>query len=270
MGRAQPVFQLPVSERQVQLMFDSVRSKPKAPQGNIAGLGLSLLIASSVTGAVLYWPLMKRAKREREVEVTLVAARATATAAEPTTAPAPAPPPPSASAPKRSVEKKVDRKPLIVEKKPESEPDLQTDSAPAPTDAAPSNSSGGEPGGVVGGVQGGVVGGVVGGVSSGVGRAGGGIGVIPFGVGMSRPTQIAGATPAYSREAIAARVEGKVLVRCVITAQGAIQDCKVIKGLPFLEAITLDALRTSRFMPVMFQGRAMAVQYLFTFNFKLP
>jgi periplasmic protein TonB len=87
---------------------------------------------------------------------------------------------------------------------------------------------------------------------------------------MTRPTQVAGSPPSYSREAIAARVEGKVMVRCIITTEGAVKDCKVIKGVPFLDAIAVDALSHSRFTPVMYRGAPAAVQYLFTFNFKLP
>jgi TonB family protein len=65
-------------------------------------------------------------------------------------------------------------------------------------------------------------------------------------------------------------VEGKVLVRCVITSTGDVQACQVIKSVPMLSELVLAALRTSRFEPAHYQGRAQAIQYLFTFNFKLP
>jgi protein TonB len=110
-------------------------------------------------------------------------------------------------------------------------------------------------------VPGGVVGGVPGGTLN---------SVLPFGLGMTRPQQIAGSPPQYSREAIAARVEGKVIVRCIIAVDGEVRDCKVIKGVPMLQDIVLDSLRQSRFTPVSYQGHPEAVQYVFTFNFKLP
>jgi protein TonB len=125
--------------------------------------------------------------------------------------------------------------------------------------------AGGVPGGVPGGVVGGVPGGVVGGVPGGTLNS-----ALPFGLGMTRPQQIAGAAPQYSREAIAARVEGKVIVRCIITIDGQVRDCKVIKGVPILQDIVLDSLRQSRYTPVSYQGHPEAVQYVFTFNFKLP
>jgi periplasmic protein TonB len=93
---------------------------------------------------------------------------------------------------------------------------------------------------------------------------------MPFGEGMTRPQLLSGEVPKYTREAMALRVEGKVIVRCVITVAGEMQDCKIIKGVPILNEIVLSTLRTNRYTPVMFQGRPQAVQYVQPFNFKLP
>lgn len=246
-------------------MFDSVLSKSGAPQGNIAGLALSGAIFGALVGAGLLMPQHVVKTAREAVEVTLFRAAP----------PPPPPPPPAASGatasttPKPVTVKKreVVRKPTpIVEKVPDPLPEP---TPPAPSESAAAPAAGGVPGGVAGGVAGGTLGGVVGGTLG--GTVGGRIQTaIPFGAGMTRPTQISGNAPEYTREAIAARVEGKVLVRCVITSKGAIEDCKVIKGVPMLDKIAVDALRASRFTPVTYQGRAEAVQYLFTFNFKLP
>ncbi|MGZ6028949.1 MAG: protein kinase domain-containing protein [Myxococcaceae bacterium] len=57
--------------------------------------------------------------------------------------------------------------------------------------------------------------------------------VVPFGEGMTRPVLLQSGRPiTYNREAIAARVEGVSIVRCVITAEGLVERCKVIKPLP--------------------------------------
>lgn len=37
-----------------------------------------------------------------------------------------------------------------------------------------------------------------------------------------------------------------------------------------LTEVVLESLRGSRFTPVSYRGRPQAIQYLFTFNFKLP
>ena len=84
---------------------------------------------------------------------------------------------------------------------------------------------------------------------------------------MSRPRKLSGRDPEYSREALAAGVEGMMIVRCVIELDGKLEDCKVIKTLPYMEAAVLSALATHRYSPVMFQGRPQRVNY--TFNIKL-
>jgi protein TonB len=78
-----------------------------------------------------------------------------------------------------------------------------------------------------------------------------------------------GPTPGYTREAREARVEGTVLVKCVITTSGALRDCHVIKSLPFLEQTVLEALAQQRYTPVTFQGRPVDVEYVIPFRFKL-
>jgi TonB family protein len=87
---------------------------------------------------------------------------------------------------------------------------------------------------------------------------------------MTAPVLLEGSAPQYTREAQAARVEGKVLVRCVITTQGTVSDCQVLKALPLLTDVVLESLKKSRFRPVTYQGREQAIRYLFTYDFRLP
>jgi protein TonB len=192
--------------------------------------------------------------------------------------PPPPPPPPGPASnptprPKPKVVKPIEKpieqpkvEPTPVDKalaEPTPEP---VETPPATEPEAPAG-GGGVVGGVEGGVQGGVVGGTVGGT---LGGRGTGTQVLPFGPGMTRPQQIGGSPPTYSREALAARVEGKVLVRCVITVTGEVTNCQVIKGVPMLTEVVLASLASSRFTPVHYRGAPQAIQYLFTFNFKLP
>jgi len=251
-------------------MFDSVLARRTVPRGKLLGAGLSIAVYAFVALGLLLGLSHHRAETARPVEVTLFTA-----APPPPPAPAPPPPPPPAAgnahhaAEKKPIEKPIEKKPDTVmeptdEKKVE-EPAPVSETKPGEVGGVPGGVTGGVPGGVVGGVLGGTLGGVVGGVPGGTGNA-----VLPFGAGMTRPQQIAGGPPGYTPQAIAARVEGKLLVRCVITASGEVQNCNVIKGLPMLDQAVLDSLRKSRFTPVTLQGRPVAVQYLFTFNFKLP
>jgi protein TonB len=91
-----------------------------------------------------------------------------------------------------------------------------------------------------------------------------------FAEGMTRPQRTAGEDPRYSREALEARVEGTMLVKCVVTAQGDVQNCQVIKPLPHMERAVLDALSTWRMKPAVYQGKPVAVSYIFPFRLVMP
>ena len=95
--------------------------------------------------------------------------------------------------------------------------------------------------------------------------------VVPFGEGMTRPVLMQPGRPiTYTREAIAARVEGVSIVRCVITAEGAVERCKVIKPLPFMDEAVVEHLQSQRFQPVTYQGKPVSVGYNFSVRLTLP
>jgi len=85
---------------------------------------------------------------------------------------------------------------------------------------------------------------------------------------MTRPVLIERAKPvSYTSQALLARVEGTMIVRCIITAEGHVEKCVVLKTLPFLEQAVLESLYSSRYSPVTYQGKPVAVGY--TFSVKL-
>jgi len=95
--------------------------------------------------------------------------------------------------------------------------------------------------------------------------------VVPFGEGMTRPVMMQPGRPiTYTREAIAARVEGVSIVRCVITAEGSVERCKVIKPLPFMDEAVVEHLQSQRFQPVTYQGHPVSVGYNFSVRLTLP
>ncbi len=94
-------------------------------------------------------------------------------------------------------------------------------------------------------------------------------GVAIFGPGMTRPKMISGSMPVMSAEARRRYAQGTVIVRCVITVEGALTDCQVLRSVPLLDQSILDALATQRFTPVTFEGRALAVSYIFPFKILL-
>jgi len=255
-------------------MFDAVLSKQHSRRSYASGFGIALVVYSVAIGLVVW--MVSRSDASKSVKPNLTVTLFTALESAP---PPPAPPPAAAaSEPQRAPPKRTPvPKPVEVlprEKEvvptPVQQPEEQNaETNPPEAQPAEAPAGAGVPGGVPGGVAGGVAGGVPGGLAGGV-PGGTGTQVLPFGPGMLRPVKISGTEPTYSAQALAARVEGKVLVRCVISVAGSVEQCQVIKGVPLLTELVLAALRETRFRPVEYLGRPQAIQYLFTYNFKLP
>jgi eukaryotic-like serine/threonine-protein kinase len=94
--------------------------------------------------------------------------------------------------------------------------------------------------------------------------------VLAFGPEMTRPTLISGGELSYPREAIVAGVAGTIVAKCTVTAEGALRNCRIIKGLPFLDKAALDVLATRRYSPVLYQGKAVSVEYVFNLKVAPP
>ena len=71
----------------------------------------------------------------------------------------------------------------------------------------------------------------------------GGTGVLPFGNGMTRPTLIDKVEPTYTREAIAAHVGGVAILKCVIKEDGSLERCRMIKGIPHMDQVTVAGVQ---------------------------
>jgi periplasmic protein TonB len=103
------------------------------------------------------------------------------------------------------------------------------------------------------------------------GDGGGGGGEVEVFTGeMTRPVQLEGRDPQYTREALEAHVEGVMVARCVITTAGRLEGCRILKPLPHMEQAVLASLATRRYTPVMYQGRPVSVQYVFQIRLVLP
>ncbi|PTL83304.1 energy transducer TonB [Vitiosangium sp. GDMCC 1.1324] len=92
---------------------------------------------------------------------------------------------------------------------------------------------------------------------------------IPFEPGgMTRPQRLSGRDPQLTAQAEAERVRGTALVRCVVTREGRVTNCRLLNGLPYMEQELLEALSTWRVTPVMAQGKPLDVDY--TFVVRIP
>jgi TonB family protein len=87
---------------------------------------------------------------------------------------------------------------------------------------------------------------------------------------MSQPQLLSSVDPVFPREALVAKVEGTVIAKCTITTSGSLESCRIIKGQPFMDRPMLDALAQRRYTPVMYKGKAVAVQYVFSTHIVHP
>ncbi len=251
-------------------MFDAVLRRSDGRRGRLGtGALLSLAVHAAVLPVAIWMSTRKGPDAKPQVDVTFFAAAAPAP-------PPPPPPPPAAGGTKPKPKVETPKRPVkndtIVRSK--QEPTQKPPEAEPPKEEPKEGGAlGGVEGGVAGGVVGGTVGGTIGGVIGGqVGGTPGGTGTAPppppqntvmaFGEGMTRPSRVGGAEPVYTREALTAKVEGTMLVKCVIQPSGQLTHCRILKPLPHMEQAVLSALSTWRMTPVTYQGRAVAVEYV--------
>ncbi|ATB36715.1 Ferric siderophore transport system, periplasmic-binding protein TonB [Cystobacter fuscus] len=250
-------------------MFDSVLDRGQGPKSRFGvGAVVSVVLHVALVGGIAWLSMRPPKEEEKEVEVTFKQAMA-----PPVAAPPPPPPPPPPASKKTPTKKPTVKKPdTIVQPKEipqEKPPEVEPEPAAEEEEATEEEVEGGVEGGVAGGVVGGVIGGVVGGVLG--GQVGGtGTDVLPFGAGMTRPEKLSGPQPQYTREALEAHVQGLMIVKCVITTEGKVERCRIIKPLPHMEQAVLDSLYAQRYKPVTFQGRPVQVDYTFNIRLSMP
>jgi TonB family protein len=93
---------------------------------------------------------------------------------------------------------------------------------------------------------------------------------IEFNDKMTEPVLISGPSPEYTSLALQRRVEGTMVIRCVITVAGTVHGCRVIKSLPFMDRAAVTALEQRKYKPALQEGKPVDVYYTFTITFTLP
>ena len=83
------------------------------------------------------------------------------------------------------------------------------------------------------------------------------------------PTKVTHVAPVYPTFARSARVEGTVILEAVIAESGAVQDVRVLRSVPLLDAAAIDAVRQWRFTPTMLNGEVIPVVMTVTVTFTL-
>ncbi len=77
--------------------------------------------------------------------------------------------------------------------------------------------------------------------------------------------------PVYPRPALAAKVEGVVILECTIDCEGRVIDVTVLRPAPLgMTEAAVDAVRQWRFEPSYLNGRAVEVVFVLTVRFIMP
>lgn len=87
---------------------------------------------------------------------------------------------------------------------------------------------------------------------------------------MTAPAMVSGPNVEYTTEALERGVEGTMVIRCIVSVDGSVHGCKVVKGLPFMNGAVLSALEARRYKPAIAAGKPAAVAYTFTIKLALP
>ena len=95
--------------------------------------------------------------------------------------------------------------------------------------------------------------------------------VQPFRVGgdIRPPVKVHHVAPVYPSIARSAGVSGVVILEAVIDGGGSVQDVRVLRSVPLLDAAALEAVRQWRFTPTLLNGQPIPVVMTVTVSFAL-
>jgi protein TonB len=104
------------------------------------------------------------------------------------------------------------------------------------------------------GVEGGVPGGVVGGIVGGLPDAPAPPQPVRVGGAIKEPKKLRHVDPVYPHLAALARVQGIVILECLLSPDGRVADVKVLQGVPLLDEAAVHAVKQWLFTPTLFNG----------------
>ena len=100
---------------------------------------------------------------------------------------------------------------------------------------------------------------------AGTGTDGGAESVRAFdGHAMARPEPLTPIDWTYPDEARRNNPTGAIVLRCVITREGEVRDCEVLKSLPGVTEWAIEKLKRTRFRPALTDGAPITVSYVFS------
>jgi protein TonB len=170
-----------------------------------------------------------------------------------------APPPPAAAQAMRSarpVARLIDTSKLTAPAVIPAKIRIVSDQAPDLGDGVP----GGVPGGVAGGVLGGIIGGVTDTPKTVAPPAPQERKILRVGGDVKPPVPISTPNPRYPALALAAHIEGTVVIDAVIDEQGNVVEARAVDGPPLLIAAALEAVSSWKYQPTYLNGQPVALK----------
>ncbi len=227
-------------------MFDSVLRRGALPKRRFgSGAVIAVLMHVGVLVFALWASSRALESKKQDLTVTFVK-------------PPPPPPPP---APKHARPKPKPDQPQTVVQQAIVAPTVIPEEKPPEQEPTNEHAAGeGVEGGDVAGVPGGIVGGVVDASDA----------RVEFNETMAPPNYISGPEPRYTEKALEHEVQGLMVVKCVVTVQGVVHDCRVIRSLPFMDRAVIEALERRRYTPATLKGKPLEVDYTFKIRLNLP
>lgn len=90
-----------------------------------------------------------------------------------------------------------------------------------------------------------------------------------IGGNMPTPVKVRDVKPLYPEEAKSAGIQGLVILEIIINAEGKVEDVRILKSVPQLDAAALEAVRQWEYMPTLLNGAPIPVVATVTVNFSL-
>jgi TonB family protein len=92
-------------------------------------------------------------------------------------------------------------------------------------------------------------------------------GAVRVGGGVKPPERLQFVPARMPPEAVAAGVQGVVILEVAISEEGLVSDVKVLRSIPLLDQAAIDSARQWRFAPTLLNGRPVPVMMTATVNF---
>ena len=92
---------------------------------------------------------------------------------------------------------------------------------------------------------------------------------MPVGGNIKPPSRLSYADPIYPQIAIAAKIDGMVILEATIDETGVGRDVKVLRSIPMLDQAAMDAVKKWRYTPTRLNGAAVPILLTVTVTFSL-